>query len=696
VVHRAWWSGRPVSEYFQLFIDLVAANPEWAGVFIFLMATFETIVAIGYIIPGTWLMLSFGVFVGTGVLRFDVVFVALTLGGIIGDSVSYWLGRLYGRRVFDWRFFQRHQALVGKSERFFERHGGKAVFLARILGPIRPLVPFFAGLMEMNLTKFMICNVASAVLGSVAHLLPGMAVGLGLQFTGAMTWRLVILIVLISVLVWLGYLLARRAMRYATLTGPRLAERADRWARALRPDASRATRVGGALVLRFTDPQSRGTTAMGLLGLGALASFAAAITVAATLGDGGFLARVNLAVFGFVDGLRNPWADEVLIVFLGLGDLPVQVPLIVAVFVLLVVRHNLRIAGYWGLTGVFAYATAMMLELAGASSSGSGPGLAAGVFPSGHAAVSVTVLGYLVFLCLPMVGSAGWRLAVLFVASTVLVLVGFAELYFGTLYLSRLLGGVLLGLGWLAVLSVVTRRHEPNPQPPWARALGLTALIVFVMAAGVNFALRHEVQLAMHARPVVESVMAAGEWGEHGWDRLPAYRVDFTGAADEPFNVQLVGDPAALGAALASAGWQSAPRWGLVETLGLVTGVAAEGVGALHVIPRFWNAQREAAVFVRSHGSDRLVLRLWRSSYRLAPGNDVLYLGTLERESERAAIIFGLIHIPPRASNFSSALDQFIDDLAGPVARERPAGWTPAWSSQASAEWGGETALIRF
>ena len=65
-----------MSEYFQPFIDLVTANPEWAGVFIFLMATFETIVAFGYIIPGTWLMLSFGVFVGTGVLRFDVVFVA--------------------------------------------------------------------------------------------------------------------------------------------------------------------------------------------------------------------------------------------------------------------------------------------------------------------------------------------------------------------------------------------------------------------------------------------------------------------------------------------------------------------------------------------------------------------------------------------------------------------------------------------
>ena len=685
-----------MSEYFQPFIDLVTANPEWAGVFIFLMATFETIVAFGYIIPGTWLMLSFGVFVGTGVLRFDVVFVALTVGGIIGDSVSYWLGRRYGRRMFDWRFFQKRQALVAKSERFFARHGGKAVFLARMLGPLRPLVPFFAGLMEMKLGKFMVCNVASAVLGSVAHLLPGMVVGLGLQFTGAMTWRFVILILLVSVLIWLGYWLARRAMRYATITGPRLAEAADRWARAPRPEASRPVRALGFVVLRFTDPHARGATALGLLGFAALASFTAVIYVVATVGDGGPIARANLAVFRFVDGLRNPWADEVLIFFLGLGDLPVQLPLIVAVFVLLFMRHDWRIAGFWGLTTAFAYATVVMLELAGASAGGSGPAAAAGVFPSGHAAVSVILLGYLVFLCLPMVGSTGWRLVVLFAASALLVLVGFAELYFGTLFLSRLLGGVLLGLGWLAVLTVVTRRHEPNPHPPWSRALGLTALLVFVMAAGANFALRHEDQLAMHARPVSETLIAEGDWDDTDWDALPAYREDFIGKADEPFNVQFAGDPSALASALAASGWQAAPRWGLAESVGLVTGLAVEGTGTLPVIPRFWNDRSEAAVLVRSLGEDRLVMRLWRSGYRLIPGGDALYLGTVERETQRPPIVFGLVHIPPRATDFSAALVHLVDDLAEPVLRQRRSDWTPARRNRVAADWAGETAVVWF
>jgi len=684
-----------VSEYFQPFIDLVTANPEWAGLFIFLMATFETIVALGYIIPGTWLMLSFGVLVGTGVLRFDVVFVALTVGGIIGDSVSYWLGRCYGRRMFAWHFFQKRQALVARSERFFARHGGKAVFLARMLGPLRPLVPFFAGLMEMKLGKFMACNVASAVLGSVAHLLPGMVVGLGLQFTGAMTWRFVILIVLLSVLIWFGYWLARRAMRYATTTGPRLAETADRWARTARPSAPRGSRAMAFAVLRFTDPHARGTTALGLLGLAALASFTAVIYFVATVGDGGHFAGTNLAVYGFVDGLRNPWADEVFIFFLGLGDLPVQLPLIIAVFVLLFMRHDWRIAGFWGLTTAFAYATAVMLELAGASAGGSGPAIAAGIFPSGHAAVSVILLGYLVFLCLPMIGSTGWRLVVLFAASALLVLVGFAELYFGTLFLSRLLGGVLLGLGWLAVLTVVTRRHEPTP-PPWGGTLGLTALIVFVMAAGANFALRHDDQLAMHARPVIETLIAEGDWNAADWDALPVYREDVIGKADEPFNVQLAGDPDVLAGALAAAGWQAAPRWGLAESVGLVTGLAVEGTGALPVIPRFWNGQSEAAVLVRSLGDDRLVMRLWRSGYRLTPGGDALYLGTVERETQRPPIVFGLVHIPPRATDFSAALVHLVDDLAEPVLRQRPSDWIPAQRNRVAADWAGETAVVWF
>ena len=221
-----------MTEFFQPVLDTIAQYPEWAGLIIFLMAAIETIVGIGYLIPGTWLMLSFGLLVGTGGIRFDIAVIALASGGIVGDAAGYWIGKHYGRRLFGTRFFRKHQALVTKSEEFFARHGGKAVFLARMLGPVRPLVPFFAGMARMNIVKFTICNITSAIVAAVAHLVPGMAVGLGLQFTGAMTWRLVVLIVLVTLLAWLFYEVARRGMRFANTTGPRLAERLTAWGRA--------------------------------------------------------------------------------------------------------------------------------------------------------------------------------------------------------------------------------------------------------------------------------------------------------------------------------------------------------------------------------------------------------------------------------------------------------------------------------
>src|SRR3989304_4803127 len=115
-----------MTEIFQPVLDAIAAHPEWSGVIIFLIGVFETIVVIGYLLPGSWLMLGYGFLVGTGALRFDVAMLAMPTGGIIGDAIGYWIGRRYGRRIFTLRWFQKHQALVTRSERFFARHGGKA------------------------------------------------------------------------------------------------------------------------------------------------------------------------------------------------------------------------------------------------------------------------------------------------------------------------------------------------------------------------------------------------------------------------------------------------------------------------------------------------------------------------------------------------------------------------------------------
>lgn len=676
-------------------LDTIARYPEWAGLAIFLLASIETIVVIGYILPGTWLMLSFGLLVGTGALRFDVAMMALAAGGILGDAVSYWMGRRYGRRIFAFRFFRRHHGLVTKAETFFTRHGGKAVFLARVLGPIRPLVPFFAGLSRMNLVKFTVCNVVSAVVAAFAHLLPGIAIGLGLQFTSAMTWRLVILLLLIAVVVWLCYVFARRALRFANTTGPALAERLTRWARSPARARSFRERSWAAVVLPFVDPNQRATVAMGLLGVVALGCFAGVIVLAADIAGGQAVTPANIAIFNFLDGLRTAWADQVMVAMLGLGETPVLLPVVVAVLAILLLRRDWQISGYWLLTTAFAYSTAAVLETVVEAAPGAlQSGASGNAFASANAAVSVIVLGYLALLCLPAISQRRWRLAVLFAASLLVGLISFAQLYLGGLYISGLAGGLLLGLGWLAVLAVVTFRHIPNRYPRWGRTLGVSALAVLIAAGSLNFVLGQEDRLVKYARPLAQKLVLDTVWRDRAWRELPAYRIDFVGKADEPLNVQVAGDLVRLREAITRTGWREAPSWGLVHAVAFLTGLNSTVPGNRPVLPRFWNGNHETFVLIKPFEGGRFVLRLWNAGYRLIPGGKPLLLGTVEREVDRPPLFFDSVHLPPRATGFSDAARLLAGDFGGDAIRRSASGGTGIRIGADPAPWDGTTALI--
>ncbi|MEE9299845.1 MAG: VTT domain-containing protein [Alphaproteobacteria bacterium] len=683
-----------MTEFFQPVLDTIARYPEWAGLIIFLMAAIETIVGIGYLIPGTWLMLSFGLLVGTGGIRFDIAVIALASGGIVGDAAGYWIGKHYGRRLFGTRFFRKHQALVTKSEEFFARHGGKAVFLARMLGPVRPLVPFFAGMARMNIVKFTICNITSAIVAAVAHLVPGMAVGLGLQFTGAMTWRLVVLIVLVTLLAWLFYEVARRGMRFANTTGPRLAERLTAWGHAPERRASGLGSFAAAAILPFVDPRHRAAVAMAFLGIVALSCFIGVTLLLREVIDGNPINHANRAVLEFLNGLHTPWADRVMSIFLGLGSASVLVPLVAAVLVILAARRDWMIGGYWTLTALFAYATATVLEIVVPAGASGAAGYDA--FPSSHAAIWVVLLGYLAILCLPVVRGRRWQLTILFAASALVAVISFSQLYFGVLVISSLAGGLLLGLGWLAVLTVVTRRRIPTPLPPWGRTLGLTSFAVLIVAGSLSFATNGDEPLISRARSETHQLVTLDAWQRHAWRELPAYRSDFVGALEEPLNVQLSGDPAFFRAAMAMAGWRDAPVWDTIQTVIFLTGAGGDGPDGGPVLPRFWDGQRETLVLVKPDARGRLVLRLWDNGQRMVPSGEFLLIGTVERELERRPLVFGTIRLPPRAGSFSEAARLLAVDAGDAELLKRVETELPDGAKAGLASWDGTTAIIRL
>lgn len=165
-------------------LTFIEAHHEWAGVVFGLMAFGESLAFIGVLIPATTVMIAAGTLVGTGVLPFFDVFVGGTIGAVLGDAISFWVGRWLGPRAHDIWPFRRHPELLAAGERVFSRWGWAAVFFGRFIGPLRASVPLAAGILAMPHWPFQFFNTLSAVAWIPVLVAPGAAASVVYQLVG--------------------------------------------------------------------------------------------------------------------------------------------------------------------------------------------------------------------------------------------------------------------------------------------------------------------------------------------------------------------------------------------------------------------------------------------------------------------------------------------------------------------------------
>ena len=135
----------------------------WTYGILFAIVFAETGFVVTPFLPGDSLIFAAATFAAKGALNPWVIFITITTAGIIGDGVNYSIGHYIGPRVFseDVRFLKREY--LDKAHDFFEKHGGKAVVLARFMPIVRTFVPFVAGAGSMTYSKFVVYNVIGAV-----------------------------------------------------------------------------------------------------------------------------------------------------------------------------------------------------------------------------------------------------------------------------------------------------------------------------------------------------------------------------------------------------------------------------------------------------------------------------------------------------------------------------------------------------
>lgn len=138
----------------------------------------ESGLLIGFFLPGDTLLFTAGFFAAQGHFNIYVLIAAIVIAAIVGDNVGYSIGRRTGHRVFkkeDGIFF--HKKHIQNAEKFYERHGGKTIILARFIPAVRTFAPVVAGVGKMPRKRFMFFNVIGGFFWGVSVTLLGYWLG---------------------------------------------------------------------------------------------------------------------------------------------------------------------------------------------------------------------------------------------------------------------------------------------------------------------------------------------------------------------------------------------------------------------------------------------------------------------------------------------------------------------------------------
>ncbi|MDE2133684.1 MAG: DedA family protein [Alphaproteobacteria bacterium] len=157
----------------QQIVAYIAAHPHLAVFVIGATAFGESFAFLSLLFPGTTILIAAGALVKAHAIDPVSAAAAGSVGAILGDAISFWIGRRFGTVIPKVWPFRTHPDALAQGMDFFRRYGWASVFIGRFFGPLRAIVPLAAGMMEMPTAAFYAANILSAVVWAPALLLSG-------------------------------------------------------------------------------------------------------------------------------------------------------------------------------------------------------------------------------------------------------------------------------------------------------------------------------------------------------------------------------------------------------------------------------------------------------------------------------------------------------------------------------------------
>ena len=183
-----------LDEYLQ---EIIVNYGAWTYGILFVVIFVETGLVVMPFLPGDSLLFAAGTFAALGSFNVWGLIGLLIVAAVLGDAVNYSIGHCLGDRAYNIKWIKKEY--LEKTHAFFEKHGGKAIFLARFVPIVRTFAPFVAGIGKMSYAYFATYNIVGGVTWVFLFTLLGYFFG-NIPFVKKNFELVIIVIILISVL----------------------------------------------------------------------------------------------------------------------------------------------------------------------------------------------------------------------------------------------------------------------------------------------------------------------------------------------------------------------------------------------------------------------------------------------------------------------------------------------------------------
>jgi len=151
--------------------NIITQYGTWTYIILFGVIFVETGLVVMPILPGDSLLFAAGTFAALDALNIYYLLGLLMFAAILGDTVNYSIGHYLGERAYNIKWIKKEY--FDKTHAFFEKHGGKTIFLARFVPIVRTFAPFVAGIGKMSYGYFITYNFVGGIVWVLLFTLAG-------------------------------------------------------------------------------------------------------------------------------------------------------------------------------------------------------------------------------------------------------------------------------------------------------------------------------------------------------------------------------------------------------------------------------------------------------------------------------------------------------------------------------------------